>query len=63
MQEEAENGPAVLLFHGRAAKLTCVHYNMRVRHARDDPTFEPECLPPMELDPTDAEADDFDDSE
>ena len=48
---------------GRAAKLTCVHYNMRLRHAREDPTFEPECLPPMELDPIDAEADDFDESE
>jgi hypothetical protein len=48
---------------GRAAKLTCVHYNMRLRHAREDPTFEPECLPPMELDPIDAEADDFDEPE
>ena len=44
----------------RAAKLTCVHYNMRLRQARGDPTFEPVCLPPMVLDPIDAEADDFD---
>jgi hypothetical protein len=47
---------------GRAAKLTCVQYNMRLRHAREDLTFEPECLPSMELDPIDAEADDFDES-
>ena len=60
MQEEAENGPAVVLFPGRAAKLTCVHYNMRLRQAREDPTFEPVCLPQMVLDPIDAEADDFD---
>ena len=40
-----------------------MHYNMRLRHAREDPTFEPECLPPMELDPIDAETDDFDESE
>ena len=44
----------------RAAKLTCVHYNMRLRQAREDPTFEPVCLPQMVLDPIDAEADDFD---
>ena len=44
------------------AKLTCVHYNMRLRQAREDPTFEPVCLPPtrMVLYPIDAEADDFD---
>ena len=44
----------------RAAKLTCVRYNMRLRQAREDPTFEPVCLPQMVLDPIDAEADDFD---
>ena len=44
----------------RAAKLTCVRYNMRLRQAREDPTFEPVCLPPMVLGPIDAEADDFD---
>jgi hypothetical protein len=45
----------------RAAKLTCVHYyNMRLRHAWENPTFEPVFLPPMVLDPIDAEADDFD---
>ena len=44
----------------RAAKLTCVQYNMRLRHAWDHPTFEPVFLPPMVLDPIDAEADDFD---
>jgi hypothetical protein len=37
-----------------------VHYNMRLRQAREDPTFEPVCLPQMVLDPIDAEADDFD---
>ena len=47
----------------RAAKLTCVHYNMRLRQAREDPTFEPVCLPQMVLDPIDAEADDFDEPE
>ena len=31
---------------------------MRLRQAREDPTFEPVCLPPMVLDPIDAEADD-----
>jgi hypothetical protein len=35
----------------RAATLTCVHYNKRLRQAREDPTFEPVCLPPMVLDP------------
>ena len=46
----------------RAAKLTCVHYKMRLRQVREDPTFEPVCLPPMVLDsdPIDADADDFD---
>ena len=44
----------------RAAKLTFTHYNMRLRHVRENPTFEPVSLPPMELDPIDAEADDFD---
>jgi hypothetical protein len=35
---------------------------MRLRQAREDPTFEPVCLPPimMVLHPIDAEADDFD---
>jgi hypothetical protein len=28
-------------------KLTCVHYNMRLRHARENPTFEPEFRPPI----------------
>ncbi len=48
-------------------KLTCVHYNMRLRHAlcgRIRPFNEPVFLPPMvlvcTLDPIDAEADDFD---
>ena len=31
-----------------------------LRQAREDPTFEPVCLPQMVLDPIDAEADDFD---
>ena len=44
----------------RAAKLTCVRYNMRLRQVREDPTFEPVCLPPMVLGPIDAEADDRD---
>ena len=30
----------------RAAKLTCVHDKMRLRQVREDPTFEPVCLPP-----------------
>ena len=47
----------------RAAKLTCVQYNMRLRHAWDHPTFEPVFLPPMVFDPIDAEADDFDSDE
>ncbi len=44
----------------REQQSSCVHYNMRLRQAREDPTFEPVCLPPMVLDPIDAEADDFD---
>jgi hypothetical protein len=32
---------------------------MRLRHAWENPTFEPVVLPPMVLDPIDAEADDF----
>ena len=42
-------------------KLTYVQYNMRLRHVRENPTFEPVFLPPMVLDPIDSEAaDDFD---
>ena len=44
-------------------KLTYVRssYNMRLRHVRENPTFEPVFLPPMVLDPIDSEAaDDFD---
>ena len=43
-------------------KLTYVqHNNMRLRHVRKNPTFEPVFLPPMVLDPIDSEAaDDFD---
>ena len=42
-------------------KLTYVRYNMRLRHVRENPTFEPVFLPPMVLDPRDSEAaDDFD---
>ena len=42
-------------------KLTYVRYNMRLRHVRENPTFEPVFLPPMVLDPIDCEAaDDFD---
>ena len=44
----------------REQQSSCVHYNMRLRQAREDPTFEPVCLPQMVLDPIDAEADDFD---
>ena len=47
----------------RAAKLTCVQYNMRLRHAWDHLTLEPVFLPPMVFDPIDAEADDFDSDE
>ncbi len=46
-------------------KLTYVRssYNMRLRHVRENPTFEPVFVPPMVLDPLaiDSEAaDDFD---
>ena len=42
-------------------KLTYVRYNMRLRHVRENPTFEPVFLPPMVLGPIDSEAaDDFD---
>ena len=42
-------------------KLTYVQYNMRLRHVRENQTFEPVFLPPMVLDPIDSEAaDDFD---
>ena len=42
-------------------KLTYVRFNMRLRHVRENPTFEPVFLPPMVLDPIDSEAaDDFD---
>ena len=42
-------------------KLNYVRYNMRLRHVRENPTFEPVFLPPMVLDPIDSEAaDDFD---
>ena len=41
-------------------KLTYVQYNMRLRHVRENQTFEPVFLP-MVLDPIDSEAaDDFD---
>jgi hypothetical protein len=43
----------------RAAKLICVHCNMRLGQMREDPTSEPVCLPPMVLGPIDAEADNF----
>ena len=42
-------------------KLTYVQYYMRLRHVRENPTFEPVFLQPMVLDPIDSEAaDDFD---
>jgi hypothetical protein len=49
------------LFPERAAKLqklklTYVQYNVRLRHVRENPNFEPVFLPPMVLDPIDSEA-------